>query len=388
MFSKIPIVLLFLISIISFFDQYIPLSVQSSLYAVSLTIKSLIIFFLPFIVFGLLFKTAISLANRASKMILFVLGAICLSNFNSTMMSYFVGNGIYQFEMAMHFPNTTIALHPAWEFQLPKWIGNGEAMLGGLGFGLLMGWLRPSLANVLSQHMEKGISHLLKGILYLIPLFIAGFLIKMSHDQLISEILQHYAPVFIVIALSVFSYISLIYYFTNGCVGEKCFISLKNMFPAALAGFGTMSSATAMPLTLIGAEKNANFPHIARALIPATVNIHLIGDCFAIPVFAFAILKGFGMEEPSFYNYLIFASFFVLAKFSVAAVPGGGILVMLPILEEYLNFNSEMLTLITSLYLLFDPVITCANVLGNGAFAKMADFLMTKQREYRANNFN
>jgi Na+/H+-dicarboxylate symporter len=99
------------------------------------------------------------------------------------------------------------------------------------------------------------------------------------------------------------------------------------------------------------------------------VNIHLIGDCFAIPIFAFAIMKSFGIAEPAFASYLIFAGYFVMAKFSVAAVPGGGILVMLPILETYLGFNGEMLSLITALYILFDPLITSANVLGNGGFA-------------------
>ena len=79
------------------------------------------------------------------------------------------------------------------------------------------------------------------------------------------------------------------------------------------------------------------------------------------------------MQEPSLLNYLIFSMYFVIAKFSVAAVPGGGILVMLPIPKTYLGFNTEMMSLITALYLLFDPVITCANVLGNGAFAKLID---------------
>jgi Na+/H+-dicarboxylate symporter len=59
-------------------------------------------------------------------------------------------------------------------------------------------------------------------------------------------------------------------------------------------------------------------------MIPATVNIHLMGDCFAIPIFAFAILKSFGIAEPTTFSYLMFAISFVLAKFSVAAVPGGG----------------------------------------------------------------
>ena len=80
-------------------------------------------------------------------------------------------------------------------------------------------------------------------------------------------------------------------------------------------------------------------------------------------------MKSFGVAEPGFLSYLIFAAYFVMAKFSVAGVPGGGILVMLPVLESYLGFNGEMLSLITALYILFDPVITCANVLGNGGFA-------------------
>jgi Na+/H+-dicarboxylate symporter len=63
----------------------------------------------------------------------------------------------------------------------------------------------------------------------------------------------------------------------------------------------------------------------------------------------------------------------------VAAIPGGGIVVMLPILESCLGFNSEMLSLITALYILFDPVITSANVLGNGMFAKLIDTLAPVQ---------
>ena len=46
---------------------------------------------------------------------------------------------------------------------------------------------------------------------------------------------------------------------------------------------------------------------------------------------------------------------------------------MLPILHSYLGFNTEMMSLITALYILFDPMITCVNILGNGAFAKIID---------------
>lgn len=65
-----------------------------------------------------------------------------------------------------------------------------------------------------------------------------------------------------------------------------------------------------------------------------------------------------------------------MAKFSVAAIPGGIIIVMLPILQDHLGFNTDMMSLITALYILFDPIITCANVLGNGTFSKLIDRIM------------
>jgi len=377
MFKKMPFILLGLILLSGLLNPYIPLACKSVLYAVSLSLKSLILFVLPFLIFGLLFKTAAQLAGKASKAVLFILAAICLSNFLSTMISYTVGAFAYRFDLSMALLNQGAELVPAWTFSLPKWIGNDQAMLSGLVLGIVLGWWKPALADRLSNHVERVISGFFKKFLYVIPLFITGFVIKMYHDQVMGQMIRSYGLIFALIACAVFSYIALIYFLSNR---TSFFQSIKNMMPAAIAGFGSMSSAAAMPLTLIGTEKNAKNPDLARSIIPATVNIHLIGDCFAIPIFAFAVLKSFGIAEPSFASYLIFASYFVLAKFSVAAVPGGGILVMLPILEAYLGFDPAMLSLITALYILFDPVITCANVLGNGGFAMAIDRVFKKER--------
>lgn len=370
-----PFILLAIIISIGLLHPVIPITVQSILYGLSLSIKSLIVFVLPFVVFGLLFKTAVGFANRSSKLILFLLLAICGSNFLSTLLSYSVGSFAYSFDLALTFPKESLALQPAWDISLPKWIGNDYAMFSGLFLGVVLGWLTPSLAKKISFRLEKVIQMVLKGMLLVIPLFITGFVVKMSHDQIMTYILRNYSLIFILVASAVFTYIAFIYFIANHCHVRRWLLSLKNMLPAAIAGFGSMSSAAAMPLTILGAEKNSKNPDLAGSIIPATVNIHLIGDCFAIPIFAFAVMKSFGIAEPFFLTYLIFASYFVLAKFSVAAVPGGGILVMLPILESYLGFNAEMLSLITALYILFDPVITCANVLGNGGFAMLIERL-------------
>lgn len=173
----------------------------------------------------------------------------------------------------------------------------------------------------------------------------------------------------------------MIYFIVNNYNYRDFYESVKNMIPAGFAGFCTMSSAASMPLTIIGTEKNTDNSNLAHSVIPTTVNVHLVGDCFAIPIFAYAVLKNYGIEEPTLLAYLIFAGYFVLAKFSVAAIPGGGIIVMLPILENYLGLKGEMLSLITTLYILFDPIVTCANVFGNGAFAMVINKLQILPKE-------
>ena len=373
MFRKMPFLLVFIILAIVFLDPILPLSLKEFLYSISITIKSLIIFFLPFIIFGLLFKASVILSSNATKVIGTILLLVCCSNFCSTFLSHYLGIWIYNFDISLLIPKETGGLTTLWTLELPQLIANDKSMLAGICLGLLASRLWPQKSLIFALKIENIITKLLTSFVYLIPFFVAGFVVKLQYDGIISLIIKDYTLVFILIALAQFSYIFLSYLLLNKFSIKGFFYNIKNMLPAAISGFTTMSSAASMPLTIIGAQANAKNKDIARSVIPATVNIHLVGDCFAIPIFAYAVLKSFGIPEPSLINYLVFAVYFVLAKFSVAAIPGGGILVMLPILEAYLGFNAEMMSLITALYILFDPVITCANVLGNGAFAKMID---------------
>lgn len=367
MFRKMPFILLLLISVIVIFGHHIPVYVQSFLYTISLSIKAVIISILPLIIFGLLYKVMTQLAQSASKLILLILAGVCCSNFLSTFVSHYVGMWIYHFDLSVIPPQSANALVPLWELHLPNFIPNNIAMFFGIISGFISAYFKPALSNTIADFFDKIINRVLQLIIYLIPLFVMGFIVKLSHEGVVVTIVKDYALIFAMIALAQFGYIFLIYLISSATF-SRTFQNIKNMLPAAITGFSTMSSAAAMPLTIIGAQKNAG-NDFAQSCIPATVNVHLIGDCFAIPILAYAILKSFECPEPMLLSYLLFSFYFVLAKFSVAAVPGGGIIVMLPVLETYLGFDSQMLSLITALYILFDPVITCANVLGNGGFA-------------------
>ena len=377
MFRKMPVILLALIVVIFLFHSSIPDSAKSFIYALSLSVKSVIIFSLPVIIFMILFKTISQLSRGATKIILFILLGVCCSNFISTMISYQIGSAIYQLDLSIASPQEEGGLVPAWSFTLPKLIANDHAMFAGIILGILSSFVSSKWSKRLSAICDRGVNGALRVLTVIVPVFIAGFMIKLNHDKVMDNIVRDYALIFSLVALSLAAYLAFIYLVSTNFHLLDFFHKVRNIFPAAIAGFSTMSSAAAMPLTIMGSEKNLQNPSLARLAIPTTVNIHLIGDCFAIPIFAFAVMKNFGAPAPEFLSYLLFAFYFVMAKFSVAAIPGGGIIVMLPILEGQLGFTSEMSSLITSLYILFDPVITCANVCGNGGFALALDRLQS-----------
>jgi Na+/H+-dicarboxylate symporter len=113
-------------------------------------------------------------------------------------------------------------------------------------------------------------------------------------------------------------------------------------------------------------------------IIPATINTHTIGSAIGLTILSLTTLVAFGHALPSLAEFAQFGFFYALAKFAVAAVPGGAIIVATPLLETYLNFNGEMVGLITAIYMLFDPFGTATNVTGNGffpiAFSKLFKF--------------
>jgi Na+/H+-dicarboxylate symporter len=362
-----PVILLALIGLIIALDRFIPIGVKSVVYALSLSIKSVIIFILPFLIFMLLFKTISQLSKGASKFILLILAAICCSNFLSVMISHQIGSAVYNLDLSLSVPKGAEGLVPAWTFHLPKLIANNHAMFAGIALGIFFSFFKKSVGQKIAGQFEKIVKGILNGLTLAIPVFISGFVIKLIHDKMLKSIIADYSLIFLIVTLSVFTYIALIYLIGSRFQFSNFVSSIKNMLPAAITGFTSMSSAATMPLTLIAAEKNAG--KSSQLTIPLTVNTHLMGDCFAIPIFTYAIMKNFGMMEPSLMSYLIFSFYFVMAMFSVAGIPAGTIIVMLPILESQLGFTGEMSSLITALCILFDPIVTCANISGNGGFA-------------------
>lgn len=363
-----------LIGIIAFamlFGHLLPESTQAFLYAISLTLKEGLLFVLPIIIFSCLFSCLFTFqGSKAVGFMLVLFIAICLSNYISTMIAYGVG--------ALNLSNLTVplmdqslnttALSPTWDIQFPQWVTNDQALYLGLGLGTFFSFFPNPKAKQFSDSSKALVYFFLeKCFVPVLPFFVLGFILKMQFDGVLNQIIKSYLELLIVITTTYILYLLLLFFIAAKGNVSRWLEYLRNILPVGLMAFSTMSSLASMPTTIKAAQKNTQNDRIAQAVIPATVNVHMIGVGIAIPLMAFSILLSFGYPLPSFATYCQFALYFILAQFAVAAVPAGGILVMLPILETHLGFTSEMSALITALFILFDPVVTITNVLGNSA---------------------
>ena len=75
MLRSMPFILISIIAIIMLFGNFIPIEIKKIFYAISLSIKTIIIFILPFVIFSLLFKSVVNLTSGAT----YIIGIILLS---------------------------------------------------------------------------------------------------------------------------------------------------------------------------------------------------------------------------------------------------------------------------------------------------------------------
>lgn len=361
----------------AFFGSFVSEDLKSIAYAFSLTLKGLLLFVLPAIIFSCLFSCL--LAFRGAKAVGFMLllfFIVCLSNYLSTLIAYGVGSlNLIHLEAvsstALHQSNELL---PKWNVKFPSWLPYDHALYLGFGFGALFSCFPNATAYRVSETSKRFVTFFLKkGFIPLLPLFTLGFILKMQHEGALTQIIQSYVPLLLVITVTYVCYLILVFALVANFKLNRLAEYLKNVMPVALMSMSTMSSLATMPVTLAAAETNTKNSDLARAVIPATVNIHMVGGSIAIPIMALSILIGFGREFPNLIDYCWFALHFVLMQFTIAAVPGGSILVMLPLLESHFAFTSEMSVLITTLYILFNPIITMTNALGNSALVIMVN---------------
>ena len=91
----------------------------------------------------------------------------------------------------------------------------------------------------------------------------------------------------------------------------------------------------------------------------------MTGCIVIIPIINMCVLLLFGCDVPTYDVILVFAFYGAIYKFSSAGVPAGGLIILYPLLINIFGYSSEMLVVITSIYVLLDIVATTGSIIFN-----------------------
>lgn len=372
--SSLPLQLITMILVIFLAGDHIPVGIKEFFYTISVLIKDLLVLALPYIIFAYLFSTLVALQNGAILFVISLVSCVVFMNFMGLNIAYFASSLLTEMSgLAPVESDPSRELMAMWKLPVPEFVKailkNEHGLILGVLSGIGLGYLKVTGLKEISDRLKSGAAFILnKMFIPVVPFFILGFILKMEHEGTLTYVLKQYGPVYLLIAA-----VQVIYLLSLFAIGAKLnpktwLTYLRNMLPPVITGVSTMSSAAALPFSLTAAEQNTKNPLIARSVIPATVNMNLMGDSIGAPLMIIATMVTFGLGTPPYGLFLGFALWYVMYMFTVAAVPGATILVMTPLIEKVLGFNAEMVGLATALYILYDAIGTTMNVLGNGAF--------------------
>ena len=376
---------------IMLFGDWIPEEVQRAFFTISVLMKETLVFCMPFIVFSFIFACLSAFQKRAPLLILLILSLVVLSNFIFVQIGFFAGDIFlpalgYTPSSAVKIIGSQLpSLEPFFTIPYPQLISIDKALLLGTILGLFGAFFgNEKLAqygNSLKDAVQAGLT---KIFIPLVPVYIIGFLLKIHHDDSLVEMFTGYGPMIVLIVVIQFMATLLFYIKVNLGNIKDIKTSLKNVFPSSIVALSTMSSMATLPLTLEAAEKNTKHMAVAQIMIPATVNIHHVGDSIAVPILIAVVLAMHGIPPMSYETFFVFSLYYMVAKFGVPSVPGGELIVLFPILEGQYGFTDSMSGLLTTLYLLMDPFITTTNVLANGALAICMDKICGRMKAFQA----
>ena len=343
-------------------------------------------FMIPLIIIGLVTPAIAGIGKGAGKLLLATVFIAYVDTIVAGGLSYGTGTWLFPSMIASTggaIPQIEKAteLTPYFTINIPAMVDVMSSLVFSfiVGLGIAYGGLR-TMENLFSEFkniIEKVIE---KAIIPLLPLYIFGVFLSMTHNGQARQVLIVFSQIIIVIL--VLHVLILVYEFciAGAIVKRNPFRLLWNMLPAYLTALGTSSSAATIPVTLKQTEKNGVSNEIAGFVVPLCATIHLSGSAMKITACALAICLLTDLpHDPGLFIYFIL----MLSIIMVAApgVPGGAIMAALAPLSSILGFDEEAQALRIALYIAMDSFGTACNVTGDGAIALAVNKFFGKKKD-------
>lgn len=301
----------------------------------------------------------------------------------SGFLSYFTGTTFFPSLITSGVPLEEVSeaqgILPYFSVAIPPLMNVMTALVLAFTLGLGLAYQSSETLKQVARDFQEIIVRMISAvILPLLPIYIFGIFLNMTHSGQVFGILAVFIKIIgIIFVLHIFVLV-LQYCIAALFVRKNPFRLLGRMLPACFTALGTQSSAATIPVTLEQTKKNGVSPEVAGFVILLCATIHLSGSTLKIVACALALMIMQGMP----YDFRLFAGFiFMLGITMVAApgVPGGAIMAALGILQSILGFDEAAQALMIALYIAMDSFGTACNVTGDGAIALIIDKMMNKK---------
>lgn len=337
-------------------------------FTVSVLLREVLLFVLPFLIFSFV---SVALSEIGMTVAIFlVMFLVCLSSFFHTFLGGVLGYSLLSdFVGASETLKGSIEIMPLIDFDFVKVADNISSLIAGVFVGILNSYLK----NRYISQFIYGIHDLVIGFMNkffvkLLPLFVCGFFLKLLKEGQFANIICVNASVFLKLAIFLTAYFCILLFIASKFNWRISMSILKNIAPALIVAFATVSSATAFPLSLRAATINTGDKRMANTIMPLTLSFHLAGDALLVMVMCMMVAVGFNHVLPDFHSFAVLAVFFVFNQFAGAGIPNATIMVLIPILKSNLNFDDSMCAFTIAFYSIIEPISTVGNVALNNFF--------------------
>jgi Na+/H+-dicarboxylate symporter len=382
--------LLFVIVLASSFYSQLPDDVIEFFLTVSVFLKEMLTFVLPFLLFSFI-AAALSSIPRGGMLFVFGLMAmVSISNFLNILISGSVGFFLLSGLKTSGLEGTGALFQPYFDIRFPHIAESTTALLAGVVVGLVNSMYPNKYATAAVKFIHNLVLKFMKKIFIpLLPLFVGGFLLKLCAEGKMTGFVEHNFLICAMMCGFLLCYLTLWLMIASSFRRKEVVGIIKNIFPAMATAFSSMSSAAALPLSLEAARKNTGDKILADAVMPLTLNFHMVGDTILVPIMAMLVMLAFNHPLPTIQNFIMFGIFFVLNKFAGGGVPSGTIVVTIPVLKEFFGFDDGMVAFIVAFYGVIDPIATAGNVTANNLFVIIFQKIKNKVKiRFRRNNGN
>ena len=337
-------------------------------------------FAIPLIIVGLVAPAISDIGKTAGKMLLITVGIAYGSTVFAGIVSYLTGAtlfpGMIQSGAALQEVASAAELAPYFTVTIPPLMNVMTALILAFTLGLGLAALEShTLKDAIHDFEQVIIKTIKSAIIPLLPLYIFGIFLNMTHVGQVFSILTVFIKIIGIIFLIHIGILILQFAVAGGFAKKNPFKLLWTMMPAYFTALGTQSSAATIPVTLEQTRKNGVSEEVAGFAIPLCATIHMSGSTLKIVACALALMIMQGMP----YDFGMFFGFICMLGITMVAapgVPGGAIMASLGLLQSMLGFGQEAQALMIALYIAMDSFGTACNVTGDGAIALIVDRIM------------